>query len=362
MTGTDNLIEHTFCVIMAGGRGERFWPLSTDLTPKPFLKLMGEKTLIQLTVERALRIVPEERIYVVLGLSQLPVARQQLPFLSDRNFIVEPEGRDTAPCIGFAALTLLKVDAAAIMITLPADHYVPDADGFVSTILSGVACAGTGDYLVTIGIRPARPETGYGYINAHEPFGDAPGQVYKVERIVEKPDAAKALSYMQVGTYYWNAGIFIWRAGVVLEGIRRHMPELYEGLMKIKAIPEEALDRELRAVFAALPRKSIDYGLMEKAENVLMVPSGFIWDDVGTWTSLLRVLDLDGQGNYRAGDTVSVDTTDCVVVGDGVTVGTLGVSGLVIVGSDHGVLVCGLDRAQEVKEIVKRIEAEKKKN
>jgi mannose-1-phosphate guanylyltransferase len=140
------------------------------------------------------------------------------------------------------------------------------------------------------------------------------------------------------------------------------MPELHEGLMKIKAIPEEALDRDLVAVFRDLPRKSIDYGLMEKADNVLMVPSGFVWDDVGTWTSLLRVLDLDGQGNLRAGDTVSVDTTDCVVVGDGITVGTLGVSGLVIVGSSRGVLVCSLDRAQEVKEIVKRIEAEKKRD
>jgi mannose-1-phosphate guanylyltransferase len=363
MTITDNLIEHTFCVIMAGGRGERFWPLSTDLTPKPFLKLMGDKTLIQLTVERALRIVPEERIFVVLGLSQLAVAREQLPLLTDRNFIVEPEGRDTAPCIGFAALSLLKVDNDAIMITLPADHYVPDVEGFVSTILSGVACAGTGDYLVTIGIKPTRPETGYGYINAHEPFGTTPGAAcYKVERIVEKPDAAKAILYMQEGTYYWNAGIFIWRAGVVLEGIRRHMPELHEGLMKIKAIPEEDLDRDLVAVFSSLPRKSIDYGLMEKADNVLMVPSGFVWDDVGTWTSLLRVLDLDGQGNLRVGDTVSVDTTDCVVYGDGITIGTLGVSGLVIVGSKRGVLVCGLDRAQEVKEIVKRLEAEKKRD
>jgi mannose-1-phosphate guanylyltransferase len=356
---SDNLIDHTFCVIMAGGKGERFWPLSTDLAPKPFLKIMGEKSMIQLTVERALKVVPVERVLIVLGSHHLDIAKGQLPSLKDLNFIVEPEGRDTAACIGLAATFLKGMDEKAIMVTLPADHYVPDQDGFAETVRKGVKWAGEGDYLVTIGIKPARPETGYGYINAFEAIGPEGATCYKVNRIVEKPDARRALAYMQEGTYYWNAGIFIWRAGVVLDGIRRHMPELYEGLMKMSAQGDAAT---AAAIYRSLPRKSIDYGLMEKADNVLMVPSGFVWDDVGTWTSLQRVLALDERGNLRAGDTQCVDTGDCVIYGDGITVGTLGVKDLVIVASTNGVLVCGTDRAQEVREIVKRIESRKIEN
>jgi mannose-1-phosphate guanylyltransferase len=351
-------MDHAFCVIMAGGKGERFWPLSTDRVPKPFIRLVGDKTMIQQTVERALRIVPEERIFIVLGRSHLDIAREQLPGLKDRNFIVEPEGKDTAPCIGLAALFLTKIDPEAIMITLPADHYVPDVDGFVDTILDGVRCADSGDYLVTIGIRPVRPETGYGYIKAHEVFGIPAVTCYRVSRIVEKPDAEKARAYLEEGTYYWNAGIFIWRAGVVLDGIERYMPGLYDGLMKIRALPADADGETAWAIYGSLPRKSIDYGLMEKAHNVLMVPAGFAWDDVGTWTSLMRVLDLDGEGNYRAGKTLSVDTHDCVILGDGITVGTLGVKDLVIVASRNGVLVCSLERSQEVREIVRGLQEE----
>jgi mannose-1-phosphate guanylyltransferase len=350
-----NPLDRAYCVIMAGGKGERFWPLSTDRMPKPFLRLMGEKTMIQLTVERALRIVPEERLFIVLGQNHLSVAKEQLPGLKDRNFLVEPEGRDTAPCIGFAALHLTALDEGAIMITLPADHYIPDVDAFVATILNGVACAGMGDYLVTVGISPVRPETGYGYINAFEPF-EVPGVIcYKVNRIVEKPDIEKARSYLEDGNYYWNAGIFIWRAAVVLEGIERFMPELCQGIASLKAVLGRKDPTAIAAIYSGLPRKSIDYGLMEKADNVLMIPSLFPWDDVGTWASLRRVLGSGGEGNSKTGNTICVDTKDCVVYGDGITVGTLGVSNLVIVATREGVLVCDSERAQEVKEIVKRL-------
>ena len=353
----DSLNEHAFCVIMAGGKGERFWPLSTDLAPKPFLKLVGEKSMIQLTVERALRIVPEERVFVILGEPHLAIAKEQLPGLREMNFIVEPAGRDTAPCVGFAALTLMMMDEKAVMITLPADHYVPDVEGFVNTIVSGLRCAESGDYLVTIGIKPTRPETGYGYINAYRPH-DAQGVTcYEVDRIVEKPDEQRARSYLSEGTYYWNAGIFIWRASVVLRGLESHMPDLYAGLMEIKALKTVDPSGDILPVFSILPKQSIDYGLMEKADNVLMVPSGFTWDDVGTWTSLMRVSSgLDGDGNLRGGKTICVDTKDCVVYGDGITVGTLGVEDLVIVASGNGVLVCRRDRAQEVKKIVGQLE------
>ncbi|MDR2017975.1 MAG: mannose-1-phosphate guanylyltransferase [Syntrophobacterales bacterium] len=353
---SDNPIDHAFCVIMAGGKGERFWPLSTELAPKPFLKLIGEKSMIQLTVERAVKIVPEERVFIILGEPHLPIAREQLPQLPDRNFIVEPDGRDTAPCVGFAAISLMSIDEKAFMITLPADHYVPDVQGFVDTVLNGLKCAASGDYLVTIGITPTRPETGYGYINAYEDC-ELPGvSCWKVNNIVEKPDEKKARAYLAEGGYYWNAGIFIWRTSVVLTGLERHMPDLAAGLMEIRSIRERDSRGDILAIFMGLPKKSIDYGLMEKADNVLMVPARFAWDDVGTWTSLARVHDLDEDGNLRVGKTVCVDTKDCVVYGNGITVATLGVADLVIVGSEDGVLVCSGNRAQEVKKIVGQLE------
>ncbi len=350
--------DHAYCVIMAGGKGERFWPLSTDRIPKPFLRLVGEKTLIQLTVERALRIVPKDRLFIVLGQNHMPVAKEQLPDLRDENFIVEPEGKDTAPCIGFAALHLAALDEHSIMVALPADHYVPEVDTFVGTILDGVECAAMGDYLVTVGINPVRPETGYGWINAYERF-DVPGVMcLKVKRIVEKPDMDKARAYLEQGDYYWNGGIFIWRSSAVLEGIRRHMPELHGGLARLKPLIVAGDKDGTAEIYRSLPRQSIDYGLMEKADNVLMIPSLFRWDDIGTWTSLLRLADFEGEENFKAGNTICVDTKNSVVYGDRITVVTLGVSNLVVVATRNGVLVCDPQRAQEVKTIVGRIHGE----
>ena len=349
-------MEHTYCVIMAGGRGERFWPLSTELVPKPFLKLVGDKTMIQLTVERALRIVPRERIFIILGRAHIEIAKKQLEDLPDENFIVEPEGKDTAPCIGFAAVSLLKIDSKAIMVTLPADHYIPDMDGFAKVISHGVKIARIGDYLITVGINPIRPETGYGYINAYERFGvSGDVECYRVNRFVEKPDFSIAIQYIEEGNYYWNSGMFIWQTDAVLRGIERHMPDLHDGLSRI----QDALvsnDREaIGAIYKNLARRSIDYGLMEKADNVLMIPSYFRWDDIGTWASLLRVLEVDEHGNYIKGDAICFDTRNCVIYGDDLVVGTIGVSHLVIVASKDGILICGVDRAQEVRKIVNKL-------
>lgn len=353
-------MDHTYCVIMAGGKGERFWPLSTERIPKPFLKLTGDKTLIQLTIERVRNIVPTENIFVVLGKRHLNVAKRQLGDLFDENFIVEPEGRDTAPCIGFAALPILNRDSKAIMITLPADQYIPDVGGFVKTISHGVKCAKMGDYLVTVGIKPTRPETGYGYIHAHEKFNVSDGMMcYRVKKFVEKPDVERAKAYIEEDNYFWNAGMFIWKATTVMKGIEQHMPELYNGLIKIKGALSSHNRRTIDMVYKSLPRKSIDYGLMEKADNVLMIPADFRWDDVGTWTSLLRVLELDKHGNYRKGNVICVDTQDCVVYGDDMLIGTIGVSNIVVVASKKGVLVCDGNRAQEVREIAKRLSSKK---
>jgi mannose-1-phosphate guanylyltransferase len=349
-------IDHTYCIIMAGGKGERFWPVSTDLVPKPFLHIIGKKSLIQLTVERAGRIIPLDRIFVVLGKEHLNTAKEQLDMLPEENFIVEPAGRDTAPCIGYSALFLLNKDKDAVMIVLPADQYIPDVDGFADVILEGVRCSSIGDYFVTIGIKPSRPETGYGYIHSYERFDIIKDSTcYKVNRYVEKPDLKKAMEYLAEGNYYWNGGIFVWRAKAVMSGIERHMPDLYSGLMQIRDAYKGNQKEEADLIFKTLPRKSIDYGLMEKAENVLMIPSRFAWDDVGAWSSLTRVFEPDENGNYMKGDVTQIDTKNCVIFSDDIKVGTIGLSNLIVVASEKGVLVCDINRAQEVREIVKQL-------
>lgn len=353
-------MKHTYVVIMAGGKGERFWPLSIGRVPKPFLNITGDKTLIRLTIERAMRIVPITKIYVVLEKEHIAFARRQLPFLPAGNFIVEPEEKDTAPCIGLAATTLLRKDDKAVMIVLPADHYITDIDGFKKTVKDGVKVARAGDYLVTTGIRPTRPETGYGYVRVSgklHPAGDA--QCYGVEHYVEKPDIGRARKYCKDSRYYWNAGIFVWQAKTVMESMKHHMPELYKGLLQIGSYPDTNKKAVIGRIFKGFTKLSIDYGLMQKAGNVVMVPARFIWDDIGTWASLLRVSHPDGNGNFKKGSIVSIDTKDCVINGSDVTIGTIGVSGLVIVATKDSVLVCDIDRVQEVREIARRLSSKK---
>lgn len=357
-----HILKDTYVVIMAGGKGERFWPISTEVAPKPFIKIINGHSLIQLTVKRISKILPLERIFVVLGSRHLDVARQQLEGLPEENFIIEPEGRDTAPCIGFSALTLSGKNKDAMMVTLPADQYVIDEDGFNRTIINAVAFARKGDYLVTIGIKPSRPETGYGYIKAKEVFDSFEGvHCYRVDRFVEKPDFTTAVQYVEQGDYFWNGGIFIWKVDAVLKGIRYHMPELHEGLMRIKDIMDAKATDDIDGVYRGLPRKSIDYGLMEKADNVLMLKGEFTWDDIGTWQALLRVLDTDDRGNYVHGDAILIDTEGSVVYTDGIKTGVIGVADLVVVASAEGVLVCNRSRSQDVREIARKIEAEKKR-
>ncbi|HON86377.1 MAG TPA: mannose-1-phosphate guanylyltransferase [Syntrophorhabdaceae bacterium] len=355
-----DILENTYVVIMAGGKGERFWPISTELAPKPFIKIINNNSLIQLTVKRINKILPLDRIFVVLGRRHLDIARQQLEGLPEENFIIEPEGRDTAPCIGFSALTLSDKNKDAVMVTLPADQYVMDIDGFNRTITNAVVFAKKGDYLVTIGIKPSRPETGYGYIKANKVFDIYSGvPCYRVERFVEKPNFETAVKYVEEGDYFWNGGIFIWKVGAVLKGIEHHMPELHEGLKNIKDIMKAKTKKGIDDVYRGLPRRSIDYGLMEKAENVLMLKGEFAWDDIGTWQALLRVLETDERGNCVHGDAVLIDTEGSVVYTDGLKAGVMGVSNLVVVASKEGVLVCHRDRSQDVREIARKIEAEK---
>jgi mannose-1-phosphate guanylyltransferase len=219
-----------------------------------------------------------------------------------------------------------------------------------------VEMARRGDHLVTIGVPPGRPETGYGYIKTGAQVSSPPdGDCFEVARYVEKPNLAKARRYIREGGYYWNAGIFVWRTDVLLKGLSRHMPDLSSGLLKFEKALTAGRKDKAEVIFTRLPRVSIDYGLMEKAKNVLMMPARFAWDDVGTWTSLLRVLPRDETGNILRGKTISLDTNNCVVITDSTPVATLGVTDLVIVASKTGILVCDVSKAQEVRQIAKAV-------
>lgn len=350
-------MEHTYGVIMAGGKGERFWPLSTRNVPKPFIKLLADRTMIQMTVERLLKIVPENRIMVVLGIEHLAIAQEQLSSWPGIRFLVEPAGRDTAPCIGLTAVTLQKEDPEALMIVVPADHYIPDELVFAETMRKGVRVAREDARLVTTGIRPTRPETGYGYIQAGRSIeGISRDACFEVRRFVEKPDAQRAADYLAQGGYYWNSGIFIWQAEIVLRGIAKHMPQLDEGLQGIRRAMDADDEEKKNELFCALDRKSIDYGLMEKAENVVMIEARFVWDDVGTWSSVQRVLPADGDQNCIHGEAICIDTRDCVIYGEGIPVGTIGLSNLIVAASKRGVLVCPKDRDQEARKIAAQME------
>lgn len=351
-------MEHTYGVIMAGGKGERFWPLSTKNIPKPFIKLLGNKTMIQMTVERLLKIVPENRIMVVLGIDHLTIAREQLSPWPGVRFLVEPAGRDTAPCIGLTAVTLQKEDPTALMIVVPADHYIPDDLVFAETMRNGVGLARDEARLVTTGIKPTRPETGYGYIQVAKrlPNRASTGACFEVKCFVEKPDAQRAADYLAAGGFYWNSGIFIWQADTVLRGMAEHMSDLSQGLDDIRRAMDTGDEKKKEDVFCRLTKISIDYGLMEKAKNVVMLEAGFVWDDVGTWGSVQRVLPADGDGNCIYGKAVCIDTRDCVIYAEGMAVGMIGVTNLIVAASQRGVFVCPKDRDQEARKIAAQIE------
>ncbi len=339
-----------YAVIMAGGRGERFWPLSTSNLPKPFIKLLGSSSLIQDTVSRIEPIVPRERILISIGAAHLDIARQQLPQIPPENFLVEPVGRDTSACIGFCALHIEHRDPKGIMLALPADHFVSDAEGYRSTIRKGLdnleGAAG-----VIFGIPPSRPETGYGYILAQKP--EIAADAWPVIRFVEKPDAPTAARFLASGDYFWNSGMFLWNNRILLELFQKHMPEVYTGLCGLRPLLSgKDTESQISEIFSSLPRISIDFGIMEKTSGLRLVPAQFVWDDIGNWASLERALPPDPKGNIAQGSHVALDSSGCVIYAQNGTVAAFGVSDLIIVEAYGKVLVCPKDRAADLKKLV----------
>jgi mannose-1-phosphate guanylyltransferase len=342
-----------FAVIMAGGSGTRFWPASRDHLPKQFLKITGDQTMLEQTVARARQFTQLNRTYVVVGRVHAELTKQILSG-SPAKVLVEPTGRNTAACIGLAALSVKRFGEDEPIVVLPADHFIADVESFAQTIRAAAETARQGA-IITLGVRPNRPETGYGYIHTGEGQGESLGQPYfKVQRFVEKPDYQTALGYLSSGHYLWNSGIFVFTARTILKEIRACLPALYDGLSRIeKAIETPDYQTVLDGVYPKLESISIDYGVMEKtAKPIYVFKADFGWSDVGSWQALyeLRRDECDAGGNLLLGEAMVVDAERNLVFSNtDRKVALLGVEDLVVVDTPDVVMVARLDRSQDVK-------------
>jgi mannose-1-phosphate guanylyltransferase len=343
-----------YAVIMAGGRGERFWPLSTSCLPKPFIPLIGSSSLIQETVARIQPLIPKERILISIGTTHLDVARQQLPQLPAENFIVEPVGRDTSACLAFCSLHIEKRNPEGAMLALPADHFVSDPENFRRTIQMGVDNL-AGAVGVIFGIHPERAETGYGYILAEKPA--IPASAWPVLRFIEKPDAKSAAQYLIAGNYFWNSGMFLFKNKKLLALFEKHMPDTHSKLCKLRPLLKQSnSEKEIGRLFSTFERISIDFGIMEKTSGLRLVPAQFQWDDIGSWAALERALSADAAGNVAQGPHTLLESDGCIVYAQSDTIAAFGVSDLVIVQAYGKILVCPKSKAADLKKLVKSLE------
>jgi len=349
----------TYALIMAGGAGTRLWPLSRQRSPKQALRLVGERTMFQHSVDRVAELLPPERIFVATGAEQVAVLAEQAPELPFGNFIVEPSGRGTAPCIGLGALHLRRKDPAAVMAVVTADHYIQDAARFRQALAAAQQVAQAG-HLVTLGITPSAPATGYGYIEQGEPLATVDGfPVFRVDRFTEKPDLDTAIRMVESGRYSWNSGMFIWRVDRIMEEFERQMPGFARQLAQIDAALGGAdAQATLERIWSQVSKQTIDYGVMEHARDVAVIPVDIGWSDVGSWASVAELWPADGDGNVVNGPHIGVDTRDTLVFGGQRLIATIGVEGLIIVDTGDALLVCQRGREQEVREIVNRLKTE----
>jgi len=350
-----------YAVIMAGGKGTRFWPKSRERMPKHLLDITCERTIIQETVSRIEPLVPPEKILIVTGQSHSDELMRQLPLIPGENILIEPVGRNTAPCIGLAALHVERRSPDDVMIVLPADHLILDAPRFRRILSVAVEVARQGEDLLTIGIRPTAPETGYGYLEQGALRAAVDNEdIYEVRSVREKPDLKQAQAFVETGGFYWNSGIFIWKADAILKAIKQWLPDLYEGLLQIKGAL--GTDREkdvVHRVYHGIKSISIDYGVMEKADNVLLVAGNFGWSDVGSWDALWEVADKDEHGNSAnvKGTLLSLDTKNSLVHSHRKLVALVGVEDLIVVETEDALLVCRRGCSQDVKKVVEMLEA-----
>lgn len=349
-------MEHVYALVLAGGTGTRLWPHSRSQRPKQFLSLSGEATMLQATVARTNTLIPPDRVYVATNEAYVPLVAEQLPDLPVEQILAEPAGRGTAPCIGLAALHMLRRDRNAVMVVLSADHRILHADRLCSALEVATQAAYDGK-LVTLGVLPTTPATGYGYIQRGELVGEADGQaIFAVRSFAEKPSVERAHSYLADGDYLWNAGMFIWRADRILEELATHRHLLSYGLKLIgEAIGTERYPETLAAIWGELENVAIDIAVMERTRHAVVIPVDLGWSDVGDWAALAEVLPTDRDGNVIIGNHIGVDTHNTLVFGNGRVVTTIGVDDFLIIDTPDALLICPRERAQDVKQIVAQI-------
>lgn len=342
-------------LIMAGGRGERFWPRSRKNLPKQFLSLTDDgKTMIQLTVERILPLVNMEDIYIATNRDYKALVQQQLPDIPDENIICEPIGKNTAPCIGLGAIHMQRKYGDAIMMVLPSDHLIKYASIFVNTLADACEVAEQGENLVTLGITPDSPETGYGYIKFVPDH--TLGRAFAVDRFVEKPNWETAKAYVASEQYFWNSGMFIWKVSTILNNIKMYLPETFAGLERIReAIGTELQNDVLEKEFYAFESESIDYGIMEKANNIYILTGSFGWDDVGSWLAVERIKTSNEFGNVINGNVVTVNTKNSIIQGGEKLIATVGLQDVIVVDTDDALLICAKDSAGDIKKVLENL-------
>lgn len=343
----------TYAIILAGGVGSRFWPFSRELEPKQFMKIIGEASLLQATIKRLKGVVEPANIYIVTNNIYFYEVKAQIARLCipDRNIILEPQGKNTAPAVGLCAKLINCIDKDAVLLVLPSDHYIKNIDNFKRTLKKAITCA-KHDFLVTVGIKPKIPSTGYGYIKAWKK-----GNGYlKVEKFLEKPNLNKAKQYFRDKKFFWNSGMFVWKANVLLEEIKAYLPDLYKNLELIKSV------NDVSKVWPSIKAISVDYGIMEHSKRIALIPADFYWTDLGSWDALSEIFPKDKKGNIANGDTLNLDSHGvCVFSRGNRLISTIGINNTVIADTPDALLVCDRDKTQDVKKLVEKLKLLKRK-
>lgn len=342
-----------YAIILAGGVGSRFWPFSRELEPKQFMKIIGEVSLLQATIKRLKGVVEPKNIYIVTNNIYFYEVKAQIAklYVPDKNIILEPQGKNTAPAVGLCARLISRFDQDAVLMVLPSDHYIKNTDNFKRTLNKAVACA-KNDFLVTLGVRPNAPSTGYGYIKAWENKGG----YLKVEKFLEKPNLNRAKQYFKDKKFFWNSGMFVWKANVLLEEIKAYLPDLYKNLELINSVNDTS------RVWPAIKATSVDYGIMEHSKRIALIPADFYWTDLGSWDALSEIFPKDKKGNISNGDTLNLDSHGvCVFSRGNRLISTIGVNNVVIADTPDALLVCDRDKTQDVKKLVAKLKLLKRK-
>jgi mannose-1-phosphate guanylyltransferase len=348
-----------FAVIMAGGVGARFWPRSKEKKPKQLIRIFGENTMIQDTVKRLDGLIKNENIYVITNKVQKLRVKEQLPQLPEENIIDEPFGKNTAACIALASVLIKQKNPEAVTITLPSDHLIQDDQAFRDCLQTAAQFAYDSKGLVTIGITPTRPETGYGYIQYDEK--EISKNIYKVLTFAEKPNLSTAKDFIESGDFLWNSGIFIWRIDTILDEFEKHLPEHFEGMTRVeKTIGTVDFEKELVQVYGQLKSISIDYGIMEKAKAVYLTKADFYWNDVGSWEAVYEVSEKNNEGNSIHGDVYAANTFDSYLFSPKKFMAAIGVSNLIVIDTNDSLLICNRDNAQDVRQIVDYLKMKKR--